>query len=1232
MSLATPWALLGLLALPLLVWLHRRARPRGDRPYSAFYLLPGAAGATARGGRLRSPLLLGLRLAAATALVVAAAGPHGESAPGTLVIAAGPLPEGAGWDEPVTVVRAGSPPTVVDEGPILPVAAEPAWGAALVLGRERAPGARVVFVAPPPTPRFQGAGAALDGERVVVEAVVRGEGTPTLEIGGERRPLERVGDGWRLVGALPPGPALVRLGDDTWPVCVPDASPLPVADAGWPPALDDVLDVLPGVRRAPAGEAVWRPGPAPAGATGWAAFAPPVTWFALGTGGEGIAPLWSDGGLPAPGAVVRRWGPLPDPGTPLLRAGDAVVVDRRSGPEGAAIRLGFDPADSDLPATAAWPVLFYDALEHDRAERARCRVHEAGAPLRLATADPVEVTAPDGRTRAFPARDGAAVVDGLDAVGLYRLRAGGRGAAVAVVPPLVPPAAEPPAALEATAAGPPPVQRALSLGLALALLVAAALVGRRRRSPAAWAALAVAAAAFAPWRLGAGDLPPVVVAVDVSGSMPPEETAAAVRRLEAALGETPRRRVAGDDRVRRAGAPDGDPPAGGGATRHGPLLAAAAALAGEGGPIILVSDGRAADGPVPSPNPVFSLPIGRAGPNAALLDVRAVRLGDDVRVAARVVADADVEATVHLGIVARRVKLRAGAPTSVAAVVPEVDVVEAAVEVAGDVAPGDDRLPAPVEGAAAGRALVVGEAALGWARAAGLSAYAVPPGALGELPLDGYRALVLHDVGAGHLDAAATARVGAWTAAGGVLVLAGRQRAFGPGGWAGTSLEALSPLAADPREPGRERVAVALLLDRSGSMATEAGGIGTEGVGALAASLAAGLEGEGDQLAVVAFGGSPEVLLPPTAVGRVRRESLPAPALARGGTLLRPAIGRALALLRSADVDARVIVVVSDGRFVDTELPETTEEILAELKAGGARLVGVLVGEQRARSPLGELAAATNGLVVEADAGAAPRIAGAGVLTAATGWLVVGGGPVAPTPAWDARVGGAAPPIDGRVRVRARPEARVLARAGGDPLLAEWSLGLGQVIALATDRWDLPAEGWRSLLAPALGPAPGDARLSVDGDRVHLVGAPGDGPPRAPLRLVGREGAVEVPWRPLAPGHAVAPLPAGPVEVLRAETATAAAPLETRIARPPAAEASAVGVDAPALAAQAALTDGAVLSGPEDVAPVLAARRPTGGWPAAPLFALAALALALGDAALWAGFRPRRRPARRPTT
>jgi Mg-chelatase subunit ChlD len=1218
MTLVAPWALAALAALPLLVWLHRRARPRGDRPFSAFYLLPASAGALHLGGRLRAPLLMAVRLAAAGALVLAAAGPATPDAPGTLVLAAGPLPPDVRYAAPVVVVRAGRPPTFAD-GEVAPVAGPPDWGAALALGRERAPDAPVVRVpAPPPSrPRVLSAGAALSGDHVVVDAVIAGAGAPSIE-GHALRPL---GQGaWRFEGVLSPGPALVRVGDDAWPVCVPDASPLPVADAGWPPAVAAVLDVLPNARKAPADRAVWRPGPAPAAAPGWAPFAPAAIAFefAAGPANRGTAPLWAEASLPPPGAVVRRWRPLAPAGDPVLRAGDEVVADRTDGPAGAARRFGFDPADSDLPDTAAWPVLFAQALDEDRAARARCVPHEAGTPLRLAVDGPLRVTPPAGPARTLAPQGGAVLLDGLDQVGVYRLESGGREASVAVVPPTAASSPDEPDVVATAHAA--TVRRTPVLATALALLAAALVLGRRHRSPRAWAALGAAAVALAPWRVGGGDPPPVVVAVDVSGSMPRAETAAATARLEAALGGVPLRRVVGDDRVRSAGPPGGEPAFTGGATRHGPLLEAASALAGEGGAIVLVTDGRAPDGPAPASRPVFVLPVSRPGIDAGIVDGKAVRLGDEVRVRVTVTADADIEAVAHLGPATTRVRLARGVPRTVAAVVPAADTVDVALEAPDDLNPANDRLSLPVEGGAPGHARVIGDGALPWARAAGLDARPLLPSALAETPLDEERAILVHDPGA--LDDAAVARLQRWTAAGGVLLLAGRAHAFGPGGWAGTALDALSPLAADPRPPTGARIAAVLLLDRSGSMDREAGGIGADGVARLAAGLAGALDGEGDQLGVVAFGADAEVLLPPTPAAEVRKGALPVPAIVQGGTMIRPGMERALDLLERADVDARVLIVVSDGHFVDGE--EARKPLADRLRKVGARVVGVLVGDSATHVPIEEMANETGGVVIDALPDQAPHLTRAGVLAAATGDLLAAGGPVAPGPAWEARVGGEAPPVPDRVRVRARSTARVLARAGGEPILAEQAYGAGRVIALATDRWDLPASGWRALLSPALADAPGNAQLYVADGRLHLVGAPDDPPPRGPARLTGRDGTVEAPWRVEAPGHAVAALPPGPVEILRVEADTAAGPVLGRVARPPSPEVAAVGVDAAAVAAQAALTGGAVLRAPEDVSAVLAARRRTGGWPTAPVLALLALALAVADAAAWAGVRIRR--------
>lgn len=75
MSLAAPWALLGLLALPAVWWLHRRLRrpPEVAMPSLMFLQDEDDARSLPRGRRLDAELLLAL--AAATLLALAAAGP-----------------------------------------------------------------------------------------------------------------------------------------------------------------------------------------------------------------------------------------------------------------------------------------------------------------------------------------------------------------------------------------------------------------------------------------------------------------------------------------------------------------------------------------------------------------------------------------------------------------------------------------------------------------------------------------------------------------------------------------------------------------------------------------------------------------------------------------------------------------------------------------------------------------------------------------------------------------------------------------------------------------------------------------------------------------------------------------------------------------------------------------------------------------------------------------------------
>ena len=1259
-SLAWPLCLGALVGLPLLALLHRRARPAGERPFSPFFLLPASVREGLSGRRFRAPWLFLARALALVALTFLATGPQDRRA-GTLVLATGPAAADPTWETPLTVVRAGTPPAVVPAlADVAPVAGPPDWSAAILLGRSSAPLARVVAAAAPPSSPVRGAGAAVAGLGQVALAVESAADVPAaqatlVDATGRARPLALVAGLTRLTAPLPPGGALVQVaGAPPFPLCVPDARPIPTAEAGWPPEFEDALAVLADrglVVRTPLAAAVWRaetldfdPSPDTPEGRRWAPFAADRETFRFPTdaGPQAAAALVAAGSRPAPGAVVRHFYTLPDTGDAELLAGESVAVDRLETPAGVVRRFGFRPADSDFADQAGFPVELRDAALRTAAARARCRIVKPGRTLEIQADAPVTVTRPDGTSQSVPADAGRAVLTGLDQPGLYRLASGGVTAFAAVQPgspgaPSDATAAESPVAAPGRAPPPGPVLPLAALALGALLLALVLERGLRRIATAVTLTLAFAAAVDP--RFGAGDAGPVVVAVDTSGSMPRETTRAAVDRLSAALeGRAEVRFVFGDVRVRGTTRPDlSDTVAKGGDTRATPLLAAAAELAGPAGAIVYVSDGAAPDLPVATPRPVFPLPVTAPGADVAVLGGRAERLGDVVLVRARLLSDRAVTTDVEIDRFAAEIALEAGVPrTFYARVRPAApDRVKIRVQAHDDSRTENDTLIVPIEGPGDATAAAVGVDAAGqavpsaWLNAAGFNTRALDPDALGsdDPSLWGARVLALHDVPSDRLAAASLGRLSNWVRAGGLLLLSGRTHAFGAGGWAGTRLETLSPVTSDARPPGAGRLAVALLLDRSGSMDAAAGGIGPEAVGALARSVAAGLRDDDDRLCVLAFGIEAETLLPPVAPGRLLNTSLPVPAITRGGTLLRPALRAAMDALAGVEAESRVVVVITDGKFADGGESMPTEA----LRGAGIHVLAVLVGEEIEPSPLEGIARATGGAWIAGRAGEAVRLVAAGVGNLAAGGLLAGPGPVAPGTAWGTRIGGAAPAIAGRVRVRERPQARVLARVDGEPLLAEWQVGAGRVVALATDAWGLAAPAWATLLSPGRTPAAGPEALFLE-DATLIVTRPPDAPPPGVVEIAtGPASGVTVTPHLVAPGRFEVVLPAsvrnvaGPLTA-RLSGADGRSVATNVFARPLADELRPGPVDAAPLVAEAALTGGHPLESPEDLDPVLAALGRGPGAPLYPILALLAVLTLLWDAAAWAGLRRPRLP------
>lgn len=357
---------------------------------------------------------------------------------------------------------------------------------------------------------------------------------------------------------------------------------------------------------------------------------------------------------------------------------------------------------------------------------------------------------------------------------------------------------------------------------------------------------------------------------------------------------------------------------------------------------------------------------------------------------------------------------------------------------------------------------------------------------------------------------------------GGGLVIVGGDRAFGPGGYYRTALETLSPLSSKvPREA--PKVAMLFVIDKSGSMNQPAGDarridIVKEGtLEALRTLHPESLAG------VVAFESQAQIAVPMQPVtdrqGFADRLASIQPG---GGTSIYPALVTALEALQNIDAMARHIVLMTDGLSTPGDFDAIVDRIVAQ----GITLSTVAVGEG-ARVDLMQRIAQRGGGVAHftSDWTQLPAIL-------AQEALLQSKSPVKTqsfNPAWKdtaaswlAGLPGQLPALGGYVQTTAKPEATVhLVGPDNDPLLASWNLGLGRVVAFASQAsgpwsaqwlaWSGYPRLWGQLSRYLLGgasPAGLSAELVPEGARLQLrvTAATAEGLPQEALELQARLG------------------------------------------------------------------------------------------------------------------------------
>jgi uncharacterized membrane protein len=536
---------------------------------------------------------------------------------------------------------------------------------------------------------------------------------------------------------------------------------------------------------------------------------------------------------------------------------------------------------------------------------------------------------------------------------------------------------------------------------------------------------------------------------------------------------------------------------------------------------------------------------------------------------------------------------------------------EVEVESEGDSRPQNDALGTTVRVERAPRVLVAGADGSSAAELMTADGFDVTPVAAGALPATpaGYRgvdAVVLEDVSNEELGKArARAIEGAVRdRALGLLALGGRH-SFSLGKYYKSPLQEVLPVKSlVPGKLQRKNVAVELILDRSGSMINEVGGVPKIAMAQAAARGAlAFLLKHRDQVGIVGFEIKAKALVPLTrveagSVGQIEHVINTIPA--NGGTNIYKGLAAGVKEIERSKAKDRHIILLTDG----ISEPGSYRELIPGLKKGKISVATVALGAEADFALLKEIAAETGGnYYATEDARQLPKIFDKETrintrTVRLRGRIGVSAGD--PSPITGSLVGETLPPLGGNVVTELKPgaEAALLGQDKNhapDPVLAQWQYGAGRVAAwtpgltpdwagewLERPRLFQDAARWveRGVAPPPLTPS------LVPGDQRELEVAPTTLSGRT-LELEALEGKLRAPggktialrFEESAAGRWTAPLPELPAgEYEYALGSLGAGSLEGTIAIPYPAEWRPGRLDTTPLGPLAAASGGAVLS------------------------------------------------------
>jgi uncharacterized membrane protein len=542
--------------------------------------------------------------------------------------------------------------------------------------------------------------------------------------------------------------------------------------------------------------------------------------------------------------------------------------------------------------------------------------------------------------------------------------------------------------------------------------------------------------------------------------------------------------------------------------------------------IVLLSDGVATRGDalaaaaaaVAAGIPVDVVPLEqRAVPDVRVVGVRAPTRADqgeafDLRLVTAAPAKADIEVRIHrdgeligratatiaAGEDVLRIKQTAPGPG-----LHRYDVEITALDPKLDEAPEDNSGSTFVRVRGTALALVLeGDAGKGAfiAKALTDAAFKVEEAGATGVPADlgglaGYDLVVLSDVRASDLSPTQIEALASYVKdLGGGLILMGGDRSMGPGGYAKTPLEEVSPVSFDlKQERRRASLAEVIGIDYSGSMGAHIGDGRTKlELANEAAARSAALLGEGDLLGVAHVDTEVRWSVPlgpvvdkPDIDRKIRSVSV-----GGGGIYVDITLDAGYAALQKETVNLKHLLLFADGG--DAERMDGCETKVADALNRGITTSVVALGNGSDVPELEHLSRLGNGrfYLIE-DAERLPAVFAQETILAARSAIVEKPFKVARAAASMSAIAGIdfgeAPALEGYVVTIPKSRASVLLTGlEGDPVLAVWSAGIGRSAAFTSDLKDRWGKAWTAWPGAARMIAQTARDVSRKGEDAHV--------------------------------------------------------------------------------------------------------------------------------------------------